>query len=177
MVESRPYTPKYLILIVVIIYMFLSIDLAYSENKSNIHFFEDQLYKVKILANSLEPFTNEIRFEVVVSDKNNNPVEDAVVKIRSVKTSRDETGWAYALNTPAARDIYSTILSLPPNGTWRLSVEVNSTMGKGIYPVKEITIPKETRSSLGGGIFFGVHILIICGGVVLWKESRRIRNK
>ena len=157
--------------------MLLSIDLAYSENKSNIHFFEDQFYKVKILSNSLEPFTNEIRFEVMVSDKNNNPVEDAVVKIRSVKTSQDETGWAYALNTPAARNIYSTILSLPPNGTWGLSVEVNTTMGKGIYPVKEITIPKETRSSLGGWIFFGAHILIICGGVVLWKESRRIRNK
>ena len=41
MVESRPYSPKYSILIIVIIYMFLSIDLAYSENKSNIYFFEE----------------------------------------------------------------------------------------------------------------------------------------
>ena len=150
---------------------------AHSDIESKIYEFKDEIYNTRVFVNPLEPFTNEIRFEVELYDKTNNLVKDATVKIRSSKIEANETGWAYALNTPSSKHIYSTILSLPPNGSWNLSVQIMSSLGEKTYAVDKVTIQKETRSTLGGWIFFGSHIFILGGALILWKQSRRIRNK
>ena len=165
------------IFILILIYSTLPAGKVYGQFESKIYEFQDEIYNTRIFVNPLEPFTNEIRFEVELYDKNDNLIQDATVKIRSSKINGNETGWAYALNNPSTKHIYSTILSLPPNGSWTLSVEIMSSLGKKTYPVNEITIEKETRSALGGWIFFGAHFLILGGGLILWRQSRRIRNK
>ena len=165
------------IFISIILYSTIFVGVVYAQFESKIYEFQDEIYNTRIFVNPLEPFTNEIRFEVELFDKTNNIIEDATVKIRSEKINGNETGWAYALNRPGAEQIYSTILSLPPNGSWNLSVQIISSLGDKTYTVDKITIEKETRSALGSWIFFGAHIFILGGGLILWRQSRRIRNK
>ena len=165
------------IFILILIHSTIPEGVAHGDIESKIYEFKDEIYNTRVFVNPLEPFTNEIRFEVELYDKTNNLVKDATVKIRSSKIEANETGWAYALNTPSSKHIYSTILSLPPNGSWNLSVQIMSSLGEKTYAVDKITIQKETRSTLGGWIFFGSHIFILGGALILWKQSRRIRNK
>ncbi len=165
------------LLISIFLYSAISTGIVYGQFDSKIYEFKDEIYNTRIFVNPLEPFTNEIRFEIELYDKANNLVKDATVKVRSSKINSNETGWAYALNTPSAKHLYSTILSLPLNGSWNLSIQIMSSLGEKTYAVDEITIKKETRSALGGWIFMGAHLFIVGGGFVLWKQSRRIRNK
>ena len=58
------------------IYSTLPAGKVYGQFESKIHEFQDEIYNTRIFVNPLEPFTNEIRFEVELFDKTNNIIEE-----------------------------------------------------------------------------------------------------
>ena len=84
---------------------------------------------------------------------------------------------ANALNSPVAPERYQARLSLDSPGTWLVSVEVTSSLGKIALEVGSLEVPATRRFSVGSIVFAGAFGVLILGGVYLWWSTRKLRRK
>ena len=100
-------------------------------------------------------------------------VPDARVVLRTLHEATGKEGSATAHNTPRLPERYDAQLNLYSPGTWRLTVEVNSSLGSVGVEVPPLEVPKMQQFSAGTIVFAVIFAVIIGGSLYLfWKYKR-----
>lgn len=115
----------------------------------------------------------------VESSEDAGPVPDAKVVIRARHQTDGTVGWANALNTPSIPESYHARMELEGPGTWLLSIDVTSSLGRVEVEIPSVTVPEPRRTTSGGLVFVGVLLVLLLGaGYVTWtiRQSQRRRQ-
>ena len=97
----------------------------------------------------------------IVEASSGQPVPGASVIVKSWRQSEESEIRAIALNTPTSLDRYDAVVDFDAPGTWHVSVEVDSDIGRVSVEMAQLEVPK-TRSITGGTyVFMGVFAVLI----------------
>ena len=105
-------------------------------------------------------------------------VPDARVVLRTLHEATGKEGSATAHNTPRLPERYDAQLNLYSPGTWRLTVEVSSSLGSVGVEVPPLEVPKMQQFSSGTIVFAAIFAAIIgVSAYLFWKYKRgRVRR-
>ena len=119
-----------------------------------------------------------VRFDVTVSSSESaDPVPNAKVVIRARHETEGTEGWANALNTPSNPERYEAQMELGGPGTWLMSIDVTSSLGRVEVPIPSISVPEPRQTTAGALVFVGVLVILILGGVYLTWTIRRSQQR
>lgn len=136
-------------------------------------------YRISVLDNPSSLSLGTVQYMVWVTNaEDGQPVPDARVVIRSRHVEDGRGGWANAMNTPVARDIYEAVMELEGPGLWEMSVDVSSELGRVEVEIPSQNVPVPRQSREGGLVFIGVFTVLILGGIYLvWSSRRALRRR
>jgi hypothetical protein len=131
-------------------------------------------YRIEVIANQSNLSLGSVRYTVMVFNAENaRPVSDAHVVVRARHQEEGIEGWATALNTPVAPERYQGQIELDRPGTWMISIDVNSPLGRVAVEVPSQQVPQPRQSRAGGLVFVGISgVLIIGAGYLVWSIRR-----
>ncbi len=113
----------------------------------------------------------------VVEASSGQPVPGASVLLKSRHQAGDGEIRSLALNTPSNPDRYDAVVDLDAPGTWRVAVEVDSSLGRVSVGMAQLEVP-ETRKITGGTfVFIGVLVVLITGVTYVWWSTQRGRRR
>jgi hypothetical protein len=134
-------------------------------------------YQIEVLANPSSLSLGTVQYVItVLNSQSNQPVADARVLVRA-RQLEGEDGWATALNTPAAPARYTAQVELGRPGTWEMSVDVSSPLGRVEIGVPSQRVPEPRQTRAGSLVFMGVFVVLIAGGGYLTWTIRRAQQK
>lgn len=113
----------------------------------------------------------------VVEASIGQPVPDARVLLKSRHEEGDEEITSIAHNTPGNPDRYDAAVDLDSPGTWHMSVEVDSSLGRVSVEMAQLHVPETRRVTGGTFVFIGVFAVIIAGAAYLWWSAQRGRRR
>lgn len=120
----------------------------------------------------------DVHFTVTVLDAaTKQPVSGARVLIRTSNDSGSPDGWAHALNTPQAPELYKVTLQLEDLGIWDVNVEVSSDLGIVVVDLPSVEVLEQRGSGAGELVFWGVLVVLALGGLRVWWSIRREQRK
>lgn len=136
-------------------------------------------YRLAIVTDPSSLSLGSVRLKItVLSSEHAGPVPDAKVVIRSRHQTDGTVGWANALNTPSAPESYQARIELEGPGTWLLSIDVASSLGRVEVEIPSVTVPEPRRTTSGGLVFVGVLVVLLSGaGYVTWTIRRSQRQR
>jgi hypothetical protein len=136
-------------------------------------------YNIAVLANPSSLSLGTVQYMVRVTNaRDGQPVPDARVVIRSRHGEEGGGGgWANALNTPVAQDIYEAVVQLDGPGLWEMSIDVSSELGRVEVEIPSQNVPVPRQSREGGMVFMGVFAALVLGGAYLVWASRRAQRQ
>jgi len=113
----------------------------------------------------------------VVEASNGQRVPDARVLLKIRHEAADNEITAIGLNSQVNPDRYDAVVDLDAPGTWRMAVEVDSSLGRVSVEMARLEVP-ETRKITGGTfVFIGVFAVLIAGVAYLWWSTKRDRRR
>ena len=113
----------------------------------------------------------------VVEAASSNPVPGATVLLRIRHEGSGKRSKATAHNTPNAPERYDAQIDLDAPGTWHVSVEVDSSLGKVAAEFVQLEVPATRKITGGTFVFIGVFAVILAGAGYLWWSTRRDRRR
>jgi hypothetical protein len=113
----------------------------------------------------------------LLSAEDGQPVSNAQVRLRTRHELAGTQGWAEALNTPGAPELYRVQLQLDRTGPWALSVEVNGPLGRVEAELTTLVIPESRGYGVGSLTFAGVTVVILLGLTYLVLSARRAQRQ
>lgn len=136
-------------------------------------------YRLAIITDPSSLSLGSVRFKVTVHNfESGDPVPDAKVVIRAKHEVDGTEGWANALNTPSNPERYEAQMELDGPGTWLMSIDVASSLGRVQVAIPSISVPEPRKSTAGALVFAGVlGILVLGGGYVTWTIRRSQRRR
>jgi hypothetical protein len=131
-------------------------------------------YRIDVIANPSTLSLGSVRYTVMVFNAENaQPVSDARVLVRARQQEECAEGWATALNSPVTPESYQAQIELDRSGTWLMSVEVISPLGRVEVEVPSQQVPQPRQSQAGGLVFASISgVLIIGAGYLVWSIRR-----
>lgn len=131
-------------------------------------------YRIDVIANSSKLSLGSVRYTVMVFNaQNGRPVPDARVVVRARHQEEGIEGWATALNTPITPESYRGQIELDRPGTWLMSVDVTSPLGRVAVEVPPQQVPQPRQSQAGGLVFASISgVLFIGAGYLVWSIRR-----
>jgi hypothetical protein len=131
-------------------------------------------YQIEAIANQSNLSLGSVRYTVMVFNAENaRPVPDARVVVRARHQEEGIEGWATALNTPVAPERYQGQIELDRPGTWLISINVTSPLGRVEVEVPSQQVPQPRQSQAGGLVFASISgVLIIGAGYLVWSIRR-----
>ena len=134
-------------------------------------------YDVEVaVAQSSLSLGTAVLFVTVMDEATGEPVPDARVVLRIVHEDSGNEGWATAHNTIQFPERYDVQLNLDDPGTWRVTVEISSSLGNVGVEVAPLVVPKQQQFSSGTIVFAGVFAVIFAGVGYLWWSTQRERR-
>ena len=119
----------------------------------------------------------QARFFITVLDATTgSPVTDARVVVRPKHILDDTQGWATALFVPDPPEHYEARVRLDAPGTWRVTVEVTSSLGSEEIVAPTLEVPPMRSYTAGSLVFVGVFLLLLLGAGYLWWSVRRLQR-
>ena len=112
----------------------------------------------------------------VVEASSGQPVPGARVLLKTSHEAADSEITTIALNSQGNPERYDAVVQLDAAGTWRVAVEVDSSLGRVSVEMARLEVP-ETRKITGGTfVFIGVFMVIIAGVAYVWWSTQRGRR-
>ena len=115
-------------------------------------------------------------FITVTEEATGKAVPDARVLLRTKHEPSDKEGFATAHNTPQTPERYDAQLNLRFPGKWKITVEVNSSLGTVGVELPTVDVPAMQQFSSGTIVFAVVFGVLFLGTVYLWWKYRRKRR-
>jgi hypothetical protein len=135
-------------------------------------------YRIEVIANQSSLSLGSVRYTVaVLNAENSRPVSDAQVVIRARHQESGTEGWATALNSPVTPERYQAQIELNQPGSWLVSVDVTSPLGRVEVEAPSQQVPEPSQSRAGGLVFAGITVVLILGSVYLVWSIRRAQQK
>ncbi len=135
-------------------------------------------YDVEVLAaQSSLSLGTAVLFVTITDAATGGPVPDVRVVLRVQHEDSGREGWATAHNTPQFPERYDVQLNLDDSGTWRITVEISSSLGAVGVEVAVLEVSKMRRFSAGTIVFAGVFAVLFAGAGYLWWSTQRQRRK
>ena len=135
-------------------------------------------YDITVVAALSNLSLGQARFFITVLDvATGNPVTDARVLVRLKGSLNDTQGWANALYVPGLPGHYEARIVLDTPGTWRVAVEVASSLGKEEIVASTLEVPTTRSYTSGSIVFAGVFVLLLLGAGYVWWSARRARRQ
>ena len=135
-------------------------------------------YDVEIaVAQSSLSLGTAVLFVTVTDAATGGPVPDARVVLRILHEDSGKEGWATAHNTTEAPERYDAQLNLDDSGTWRITVEITSSLGPAGVEVPPLEVPAMQQFSAGTIVFAGVFAVLFAGVGYLWWSTQRRRRR
>ena len=135
-------------------------------------------YDITVVSSLSNLSLGQARFFITVLDvATAKPVTDARVMVRLKGSLNDTQGWATALYVPGQPEHYEARIVLDAPGTWKVAVEVTSSLGREEIVASTLEVP-DTRSYTSGSIVFaGVFVLLLLGAGYVWWSVRRAQRQ
>jgi hypothetical protein len=135
-------------------------------------------YRIDVIANPSNLSLGSVRYTVMVFNaRDARPVSNAQVVVRARHQEEGVEGWATALNTPVAPERYQAQIELDRPGTWLMSIDVTSPLGRVEVEVPSQQVPVPRQSRAGDLVFIGIFgVLVLGGGYLVWS-IRRVQQK
>ena len=136
-------------------------------------------YRLAIVTDPSRLSLGSVRLKIsVLSSQHTDPVPDAKVVIRARHQTDGIEGWANALNTPSTPESYQARVELEGPGTWLLSIDVASSLGRVEVEIPSVTVPEPRKTTSGALVFVGVLVVLLLGaGYVTWTIRRSQRRR
>lgn len=135
-------------------------------------------YRLAIITDPSILSLGSVRFKISVhSSESGDPVPDAKVVIQARHEADGTEGWANALNSPSTPELYEAQMELDGPGTWLMSIDVASSLGRVQVAIPSILVPEPRRSTAGALVFIGVLVILLLGGVYLTWTIRRSQQR
>ena len=135
-------------------------------------------YDVEVaVAQSSLSLGTAVLFVTVTDAATGEPGPDARVVLRIVHEDSSEEGWATAHNTIQFPERYDVQLNLDDPGTWRVTVEISSSLGNVGVEIAPLVVPAMQQFSAGTIVFAGVFAVIFAGVGYLWWSTKRQRRR
>jgi len=112
----------------------------------------------------------------VVDAATGQPIPDARVMLSTLHEDGNSGGKATAHNTPQSPDRYDAQMDLDRSGIWRISVELESSLGHVAVELLQLEVAETRRITGGTFVFIGVFAVLIAGVVYLWWSVQRRRR-
>ena len=113
----------------------------------------------------------------VVEFSNGQPVPDATVLLKSKHAAGDGEITSIALNAPNNPDRYDAVVDLDSPGTWLMSVEVDSALGRVSVEMAQLEVPESRKITAGTFVFIGVFAVLLSGVAYVWWSTQRDRRR
>ena len=135
-------------------------------------------YDITVVAALSHLSLGQARFFITVLDATTGrPVTDARVVVRPQHSLDDTQGWATALYVPDPPEHYEARVRLDAPGTWRVAVEVTSSLGREEIVAPTLEVPPMRSYTAGSLVFAGVFLLLLLGAGYLWWNVRRLQRR
>ena len=135
-------------------------------------------YDITVVAALSNLSLGQVRFFITVLDATTgSPVTDAHVIVRPKHSLDDTQGWATALYVPDPPEHYEARVRLDAPGTWRVTVEVTSSLGSEEIVAPTLEVPPMRSYTAGSIVFAGVFLLLLLGAGYLWWSVRRLQRR
>ncbi len=142
------------------------------DNKEEVH--HVGAHDIRVAPVNLNLGAGSAQFAIFVTHPETGaPVPDARVVMLASHEKEGNPGWAFATNSPAARERYDVHLKLDSTGDWAISVDVSSLLGAEIIGVTTLSVPSVSRLTQGSWVFFGMFGIIMLGIAYVWWSARR----
>ena len=135
-------------------------------------------YDITVVAALSNLSLGQVRFFITVLDATTgSPVTDARVVVRPKHSLDDTRGWATALYVPDPPEHYEARVRLDTPGTWRVAVEVSSSLGSEEIVAPTLEVPPMRSYTAGSIVFVGVFLVLLLGAGYLWWSVRRLQRR
>lgn len=135
-------------------------------------------YDITVVSSLSNLSLGQARFFITVLEAaTTKPVTDARVMVRLKGSLNDTQGWAIALYVPGPPDHYEARIVLDTPGTWRVAVEVTSSLGTEEIVASTLEIPTTRSYTSGSIVFAGVFVLLLLGAGYVWWSVRRAQRQ
>ena len=135
-------------------------------------------YDIGILERPSKFSVGKALFVISVLDAaTGQPVPDARVALRARHEEEGTEGWAIGVNASGFRERYEALMNLDTAGSWEMSVEVDSSLGRVEIAIPPVEIPATKVYSSGTIVFYGVFIILVLGVAYVWWSARRQQKK
>ena len=135
-------------------------------------------YDINVVSALSNLSLGQARFFITILDvTTGKPVTDARVLVRLKGNLNDTQGWATALYVPGEPDHYEARIVLDAPGTWKVSVEVTSSLGNEEIVASTLEIPTTRSYTSGSIVFAGVFVLLLLGAGYVWWSARRAQRQ
>ena len=136
-------------------------------------------YRLAIVTDPSRLSLGSVQLNITVqSSESAGPVPDAKVVIRARHQTDGIEGWANALNTPSAPESYQARMELEGPGTWLMSIDVASSLGRVEVEIASVTVPVPRKTTSGALVFVGVLVVLLLGaGYMTWTIRRSQRQR
>ena len=112
----------------------------------------------------------------VVDEATGQAVPDARVLLRTKHEDEESEGRATAHNTPGEPERYDAQITLDAPGTWQVTVEVDSSLGRVAVDLPQLTVAEARKISGGTFVFLAIFLVLIGGAAYLWWNTQRRRR-
>ena len=113
----------------------------------------------------------------VVDEATGQPVPDARVLLRTKHEDEETEGRATAHNTPREPERYDAQFTLDAPGTWQVTVDVDSSLGRVAVELPQLTVAETRKISGGTFVFLAIFLVLIGGAAYLWWSTQRRRRR
>ena len=134
-------------------------------------------YEILIAENPSKLAIGVVIVTVAVRDASTGEdVPGALVTIRTRHARTGEEGYALAVNYVSLTSYEAQVKLLTP-GTWEITVDVDSHLGKVSVEGLPVTIGTVRRITSGSFVFVGVFAVLILGVGYVWWSARREQRR
>ena len=135
-------------------------------------------YDITVVGGPSHLSLGSARYRVtLLSTADGQPVPNAQVRLRTRHEEAGTQGWAQALNTPGAPELYRAELRLDRPGPWALSVEVSGPLGRVEAELTTLVIPESRGYGVGSLTFAGITVVLLLGLTYLVWSARRAQRQ
>ena len=135
-------------------------------------------YDITVVSSLSNLSLGQARFFITVLDvSTGKPVTDARVLVRLKGSLNDTQGWATALYVPSLPEHYEARIVLDAPGTWKVAVEVTSSLGTEEIVASTLEVPTTRSYTSGSIVFAGVFVLLLLGAGYVWWSARRAQRQ
>ena len=135
-------------------------------------------YDINVVSALSNLSLGQARFFITILDvTTGKPVTDARVLVRLKGSLNDTQGWATALYVPGEPDHYEARIVLDTPGTWKVAVEVTSSLGREEIVASTLEIPTTRSYTSGSIVFAGVFVVLLLGAGYIWWSVRRAQRR